>query len=145
MRNDVRAFADVVPGLQPGQRDRVRRLSSLRAVTVEELRSQLDADDGPTPLDVRFGYEWRLGHVPDALNIEMGQLPERAGSLSRERSYATLCAAGVRNSTAASILERGFRRCRAGPGRHRRLARGRLSSRKTLTLSLGVGRKMPPG
>ena len=28
MRNDVRAFADVVPGLQPGQRDRTRRLSS---------------------------------------------------------------------------------------------------------------------
>ena len=28
MRNDVRAFADVVPGLQPGQSDRVRRLSN---------------------------------------------------------------------------------------------------------------------
>ena len=27
MRNDVRAFADVVPGLQPGVSDRVRRLS----------------------------------------------------------------------------------------------------------------------
>ena len=81
-------------------------MSSLRAVTAEELRSQLDAGDGPTPLDVRSGYEWRLDHVPDALNIELGQLPERPGSLFRERSYATLCAAGIRASTAESILER---------------------------------------
>ena len=38
--------------------------------------------------------------------MELGDLPEHVDGLPRDRSYATLCAAGVRASTAASILER---------------------------------------
>ena len=110
VRHLVRIGYDVMDGYLEGGMEAWQRarlpVKNLRAVTTEELHTQLDAGDGPTPLDVRFGYEWRLGHVPGAVHIELGQLSEEAGSLPRERSYATLCAAGVRASTAASILER---------------------------------------
>ncbi len=75
----------------------------------EEMVRQLiriGYDDLEGYLDVRFDDEWRLGHVPDAIHPELGRLPEDAASLSRDRSYATVCAAGVRASTAASVLER---------------------------------------
>ena len=92
-------------GMEAWQRARLP-VAHLRTVTPDELYTQLEGGEGPLPLDVRFGHEWRLGHVPDALHIELGNLPDKVGSLARDRSYATLCAAGIRASTAASVLER---------------------------------------
>ncbi|MCH7746205.1 MAG: MBL fold metallo-hydrolase [Chloroflexi bacterium] len=81
-------------------------VSHLQTITPEELYPQLEGGGGPQPLDVRFGYEWRVGHVPNALHIELGDLPEQASTLSKDKAYALFCAAGVRASTAASILKR---------------------------------------
>ena len=75
-------------------------------LTAGELREQLERGAGPLPLDVRFHHEWQLGHVPAASHIELGELPDQAGSLDKKASYATLCAAGARAWTAASLLER---------------------------------------
>ncbi len=80
--------------------------SSIEAMTVQELHRRLDGFGPPVPLDVRFGYEWRTGHVPGAMNIELGDLQGRLDSLSRDGLYAVLCARGVRASTAVSILDR---------------------------------------
>ena len=66
----------------------------------------MEDGNGPVPLDVRFGYEWRAGHIAGALNVELGQLPKEAAELSRGQRYVSVCAAGVRASTAASVLER---------------------------------------
>ena len=81
-------------------------VAQIKTITARDLYEALEGGEGPIPLDVRFGYEWRSGHVPEAVHIELGDLPERTDTLPRERSYATVCAAGVRASTAASILER---------------------------------------
>ena len=81
-------------------------VARLRVVTAEELHRSLGDIRGPLPLDVRFDHEWRLGHVPGALHVELGQLPEHVDGLPRDRAYATVCAAGVRAATAASVLER---------------------------------------
>jgi hydroxyacylglutathione hydrolase len=82
----------------------------LRTVTAADLHRELEGGAGPQPLDVRFEHEWRTGHVPGALKVELGQLPENVDALPRDLSYATLCAAGIRAATAASVLEReGFK------------------------------------
>ena len=81
-------------------------VARLATLTIDDLRGALDGDDPPLPLDVRFNHEWREGHVPSALHVELGALPEHVDGLPRDRSYATMCAAGVRAATAASILER---------------------------------------
>ena len=81
-------------------------VAHLRTVMPGELYAQLEGGGGPVPLDVRFDNEWRAGHVPGARHIELGELTEGVSSLARDRPYATLCAAGVRASTAASVLER---------------------------------------
>ena len=81
-------------------------VSRLSTITIDDLHTVLDSEDAPLPLDVRFNHEWRDGHVPSALHVELGALPEHVDGLPRERSYATMCAGGVRAATAASILER---------------------------------------
>lgn len=80
--------------------------AQLPTITVAELHGKVESGDGPQLLDVRFNHEWRTGHVPDALKIELGELPDQLNSLPRNLSYATLCAAGQRAATAASVLER---------------------------------------
>ena len=78
----------------------------LKVQTPQEIYPQIEGGDGPRALDVRFGYEWKNGHVPNDTHIELGDLPDRVETLSREAPYAMFCAAGVRASTAASVLER---------------------------------------
>ncbi len=80
--------------------------SSLKVTTAQELYPQLEGGSGPVPLDVRFAYEWRAGHIAGSVNVDLGQLPHKAGELSRDQRYVSVCAAGVRASTAASVLER---------------------------------------
>ena len=92
-------------GMEAWERVRLP-VAQLRVVTPNELHETLEGGDGPMPLDVRFGHEWREGHVPGALHVELGELPEHVDGLPRDRSYATLCAAGIRACTAASILDR---------------------------------------
>ena len=81
-------------------------VAQLRTVSPDELHQALQSGTGPLPLDVRFGDEWQRGHVPGALHVELGDLPEHVDGLPRDRSYATLCAVGARATTAASILAR---------------------------------------
>jgi hydroxyacylglutathione hydrolase len=65
---------------------------------------------GPLVLDVRQRDEFARGHVPGALHLHAGELPERLDELPRERPIATICATGYRSSVAASLLQQaGFR------------------------------------
>ncbi len=85
-------------------------VSRIGAVSPRDLYAQMEGGDGPVVIDVRFGYEWRSGHIPGTVNVELGDLPQASRSMAVGGRYATVCAAGPRSSTAASILEReGFK------------------------------------
>lgn len=58
-----------------------------------------------TVLDVREPMEWETGHVPEATLIPLGELRGRVGELPRAGPIAVICEAGIRSSTAASVLE----------------------------------------
>ena len=110
MRHLIRIGFDTLDGYLDGGMEAWGRarlpMDDLPTMTSGDLYAQIEGGAAPLPLDVRFGYEWRLGHVPGALHIELGQLPSGTASLARDRSYATLCAGGIRACTAASIMER---------------------------------------
>jgi hydroxyacylglutathione hydrolase len=60
--------------------------------------------ESPVVIDVRQASEYEAGHVPGSLAIGAGDLPDRLGSLPRDRPIATICASGYRASVAASLL-----------------------------------------
>ncbi len=76
-------------------------------LTVDQLATALDRaapSDAPLVIDVRQANEYESGHVPGSIHITAGSLPDRLAELPRDRPIATICAAGLRASVAASIL-----------------------------------------
>ncbi|MBA2670057.1 MAG: rhodanese-like domain-containing protein, partial [Gemmatimonadetes bacterium] len=55
--------------------------------------------------------EYASGHIPGAVHLHAGDLPERLSELPRDRELLTVCASGYRSSVAASLLQQaGFTR-----------------------------------
>ncbi|MFB6345191.1 MAG: rhodanese-like domain-containing protein [bacterium] len=78
--------------------------------TVEQLTSDELEKKGPQGMviDVRTEREYAEGHVPGAINLPVGRLPEKVEEVSkdeREPIY-TVCGTGYRSSLAASLLKK---------------------------------------
>jgi hydroxyacylglutathione hydrolase len=71
----------------------------LPQITVHDL-------DGMSVLDVRRRAEFWEGHVTDAENVPLDELPDRLAEVDRNRPLAVICAAGYRSSIACSLLAR---------------------------------------
>ena len=79
-------------------------VDSLPEVLVKELGALTTSPD-LVVLDVREPKEWETGHVPGAMLISLGTLRQHIQSIPREARITVICEAGVRSSTAASILQ----------------------------------------
>jgi hydroxyacylglutathione hydrolase len=55
-------------------------------------------------LDVRANTEFRSGHIPGAVHIPLGRLPERASELPADSEIVVHCQGGVRSPIALSVL-----------------------------------------
>jgi hydroxyacylglutathione hydrolase len=62
--------------------------------------------DGVAVLDVREPDEWQGGHVEGAIHIPLGSLEDRIAEVPRDVPVLAYCGAGMRSTSAASILER---------------------------------------
>jgi glyoxylase-like metal-dependent hydrolase (beta-lactamase superfamily II)/rhodanese-related sulfurtransferase len=94
---DIRALTDGTP------------LRSYRVASFKDLVDVLD-DDAVAVVDVRQPHEFDSGHVRDAVNIAVHELPERLGELPQDRELWIHCASGYRASIAAALLDRHQRR-----------------------------------
>jgi rhodanese-related sulfurtransferase len=75
------------------------------------LRDRLAAGDLPTVLDVREPEEIQIAAFPGALEIPMGEIPDRLRELDRDDEIVVLCHHGMRSAQVAGYLvEQGFRR-----------------------------------
>ncbi|MDO8986917.1 MAG: rhodanese-like domain-containing protein [Coriobacteriia bacterium] len=79
-----------------------------KTITAEEL-TQLQSS-GAWVIDVRTNSEYISGHIPNALNIPLDELPKAAATWSTTQPIIVYCATGARSAEAATLLaERGFR------------------------------------
>ena len=110
VRQLIRIGYDTLDGYLEGGMEAWTRarlpVATLRTVAPSEAYAQQEGGEGPTLLDVRFSYEWQQERIPGVVHRELGELQSEASSLAKGDSYVTVCAAGVRASTAASLLER---------------------------------------
>lgn len=83
-------------------------VQTLRELEPDELDDALRQDQPPLILDVRTEDEFHEGHVPDAWNIMVGQLPDHIQELPQDhdREILTICSSGYRSALAGSILLR---------------------------------------
>ena len=116
LRQALRIGYDNVTGYLQGGMARWQALGndveSSGGATVGELRRWLDGAGGgakagePLVLDVRQRDEYERGHVPGALHLMAGELPDRLSELPRDRPIVTICSVGYRSSVAAGLLRR---------------------------------------
>ncbi len=78
----------------------------IRDIEARELKALLDTGNGDRPVvvDVREAWEFRSGHVENAVHIPLGELAQRVGELDPERPVAVICASGSRSQSAAAFL-----------------------------------------
>lgn len=76
-------------------------------ISVDELKRALDASEDLLVLDVRRPGEYEAGHVPNAINIPLAELPTSMADIPGNWPLAIICAGGYRSSIAKSVLERG--------------------------------------
>lgn len=70
---------------------------------------QQQSDNPPYLLDVRTHFEYKMGHLPDAVNIPLEQLRDRLSDIPRDRRIVTQCNVGYRSYVAQQILrQHGF-------------------------------------
>lgn len=84
-------------------------LRSYRVASFEDLVDAL-GDGAVIVVDVRQSHEFDSGHVRDAINIALHELPQRLGELAADRELWVHCASGYRASIAAALLDRHQRR-----------------------------------
>jgi rhodanese-related sulfurtransferase len=74
-------------------------------ITVQELKSRLDAGTAPKIIDVREPYEYEAGHI-HAENIPMGTVPARIAELGgyRDQELVICCRSGGRSGQITNYL-----------------------------------------
>jgi rhodanese-related sulfurtransferase len=78
----------------------IRRLTPAALGTLLE---QARAGSAPRLIDVREVWEFAAGHLPDAVNIPLGELPHRIGEIPRSGATVFMCRAGGRSLRACAI------------------------------------------
>lgn len=79
-------------------------------LSVETLKSRLDAGETPLVIDVREAHELEISRVDFARHIPMGEVPARLGELDPDTPVIVMCRSGGRSLQVARFLEsRGFR------------------------------------
>ena|SRR5579883_444103 len=79
---------------------------STEQVTTAALAAALERGDELTIVDSREVQEWAQGHLPGAVLMPVGHIPQEAQTLPHEAPVAVHCAHGYRSAVAASLLER---------------------------------------
>lgn len=75
------------------------------AQTVEQLRSR----DDVVVLDVREDYEYAEGHIPGAVLLPLGQIPNRLNDIPTDKTVLVVCRSGNRSNQATQFLrQQGF-------------------------------------
>ncbi|WP_406048679.1 rhodanese-like domain-containing protein [Kribbella sp. NBC_00889] len=73
-------------------------------IDVDQLSEAVRA--GAAIIDVREPGEYVAGHVPGAVLIPMGELPNRLAELDRYAAMYVVCASGNRSRTMTDFLRR---------------------------------------
>lgn len=82
-----------------------QNLVSYQPISIEEVKSKLDLPSVQI-VDVRGASEFKEAHIPGALNVFVGTLPNNLDQISREKEVIIHCQSGDRAATAYSILRR---------------------------------------
>jgi molybdopterin/thiamine biosynthesis adenylyltransferase/rhodanese-related sulfurtransferase len=82
---------------------------AIPAISPQELKQKMDADEPFQLIDVREPFEYEIARIDGAKLIPLGEIAERSDELEREQSIVVHCHSGQRSAQAVQLLQqRGF-------------------------------------
>jgi hydroxyacylglutathione hydrolase len=79
-------------------------LQSYQVTTAAQIAAAVAAGE-VTVIDVRQAHEWDSGHIPTALHLMLGYLPQRIAEIPTGKPILVQCRSGARSAIGASILQ----------------------------------------
>lgn len=79
-------------------------MNEIQEISVDELKSKIEADETVYIIDVREDFEVANGMIPGAVHIPMNTIPENMDVFSKDISYIIVCAGGVRSENVCQYL-----------------------------------------
>ncbi len=79
-------------------------VGSFERIDIDTLYKRWTQHSGMAIVDVRRDDEWREGHIPDALHLHIGELPQHLDEVPRNRPVTVICQSGYRAEIAASMI-----------------------------------------
>ncbi|MFO7906149.1 MAG: MBL fold metallo-hydrolase [Planctomycetota bacterium] len=83
-----------------------RRYEKVESVHIADLERKLEQDDNFTLLDVRSKEEFESAHLRKAVQLYVGELPQKFEQVPKDKPVITFCESGRRAMVAASYLRR---------------------------------------
>jgi hydroxyacylglutathione hydrolase len=80
------------------------KLAAIEQIDVPQLLER--SENGHIVLDVRAATEFRAGHIPGAVHVPLGRIPEATGKLAKDSAIVVHCQGGGRSPVALSVLRR---------------------------------------
>jgi adenylyltransferase/sulfurtransferase len=78
-----------------------------------EVKAKIDRHDPFVLIDVREPFEYKIGNIPYARLIPLGELPKRLNELNPDAEIVAHCKSGMRSAKAVALLKQaGFRKVR---------------------------------
>jgi molybdopterin/thiamine biosynthesis adenylyltransferase/rhodanese-related sulfurtransferase len=107
-RADCAVCGDAPSITEPRDAPRPAAPEGVRRLSAGALRDLLSAAKGETPplIDVREVHEFRAGHLEGAINIPVGQLPQRLAEIPSSGAPVFMCRSGGRSMAACQIALR---------------------------------------
>lgn len=82
----------------PGHPSQAGTMTDLKSeMTVQEVKTHLDAGDPLVILDVREPYELMISRLDDALAIPLSEMDQRVGEIPRDQPVVVICRSGARS------------------------------------------------
>jgi len=83
-----------------------RNYQTIPAILTSKVIEWIDTKKDFTLLDVRKAKEFKSGHMPDAIHIYLGELPDNFDQIPSGKPVVTFCGSGQRAVIAATLLTR---------------------------------------
>ncbi|MRX73961.1 rhodanese-like domain-containing protein [Bacillus lacus] len=78
---------------------------NVKEISADELLEKLENGEELQLIDVREDEEVQEGMIPGALHIKMGDIPEKAESLDKDKEYIFICRSGRRSENVCAFLQ----------------------------------------
>ena len=72
-----------------------------------ELVSEMEKRDDILLIDIRESHELAQGGIENAVHIPMGQIPEKMGTLPKDKDLVVFCHLGFRSKQVRRYLQKG--------------------------------------